>query len=58
MWDWVLNSNPIAGMLTGGLTDDQRADARHVLDGMLRERGGGGRPAVLTNPVHIAVGTK
>jgi ubiquinone/menaquinone biosynthesis C-methylase UbiE len=58
MWDWVLNSNPIAGMLTRGLTDDQRADARHVLDGMLRERAGGGRPAVLTNPVHIAVGTK
>ena len=58
MWDWVLNSNPIAGMLTRGLADDQRADARHVLDGMLRERSGGAGPAVLTNPVHIAVGTK
>jgi ubiquinone/menaquinone biosynthesis C-methylase UbiE len=58
MWDWILNSNPLAGMLTRGLTHDQRADARHVLDGMLRERAAGGGPAVLTNPVHIAVGTK
>jgi ubiquinone/menaquinone biosynthesis C-methylase UbiE len=58
MWDWVLNSNPIAGTLVSDLTDEQRANLRQVLDGMLRERSGGSGPAVLTNQVNIAVGTK
>jgi hypothetical protein len=58
MWDWVMNGNPIPGMLTDGLTDEQRIDIRAVLDGMLRERSAGGRAAALTNPVHIGVGTK
>jgi ubiquinone/menaquinone biosynthesis C-methylase UbiE len=58
MWDWVLNSNPIAGMLVAGLTEEDKADVRTVLDGMLRERSGGHGAAVLTNPVHIGVGTK
>jgi ubiquinone/menaquinone biosynthesis C-methylase UbiE len=58
MWDWVLNGNPIAGMLTAGLTDEQRNEVRNVLHGMLRERSGGSGPGVLTNPVHIGVGTK
>ena len=31
---------------------------RQVLDGMLRERSWGNGPAVLTNPVHIGIGTK
>ena len=58
MWDWVLNSNPIAGMLVADLTEEEKADIRTVLDGMLRERSGGDGAAVLTNPVHIGVGTK
>jgi len=58
MWDWVLNSNPIAGMLVASLTEEQRADVRAVLDGMLRERCQGSDAAVLTNPVHIGIGTK
>jgi len=58
MWDWCLNSNPVAGMLVADLTEEQKADARAVLDGMLRERAGGNDDAVLTNPVHIGVGTK
>ncbi len=58
MWDWVLNSNPIAGMLVADLSEEQKADVRTVLDGMLRERSGGSGAAVLTNPVHIAIGTK
>jgi hypothetical protein len=46
MWDWVLHSNPIAGSLVSNLTDEQRANLREVLDGMLRERSGGrGRPS-------------
>ena len=58
MWDWVLNSNPIAGMLVADLPEEDKADVRAVLDGMLRERSGGDGAAVLTNPVHIGVGTK
>jgi hypothetical protein len=58
MWDWVLNSNPIAGMLVAGLSEEQKADVRTVLNGMLRERSGGNGAAVLTNPVHIGIGTK
>jgi ubiquinone/menaquinone biosynthesis C-methylase UbiE len=58
MWDWVLNGNPIPGMLVARLTEAQRRDVRAVLDGMLRERSGGNGAAVLTNPVHIGIGTK
>ncbi|MDQ3660473.1 MAG: methyltransferase domain-containing protein [Actinomycetota bacterium] len=58
MWDWVLNSNPIAGMLTADLTKEQQATMRKVLDGMLRERSGSNGPAVLTGPVNIGIGTK
>ncbi|HZJ49486.1 MAG TPA: methyltransferase domain-containing protein [Actinomycetota bacterium] len=58
MWDWVLNSNPIAGMLTADLTEEQKATMRQVLDGMLRERSGDNGPAVLTSPVNIGIGTK
>jgi SAM-dependent methyltransferase len=58
MWNWVLGSNPIAGMIVGDLTDDEQATVRQVLDGMLRERSGGRGPAVLTAPLNIGVGTK
>ena len=58
MWDWVLYGNPIPGMLIADLTEEQRARIRQVLDGMLRERSGANGPAVLTNPVHIGIGTK
>ena len=58
LWNWVLFSNPIAGLLTSHLTAEQKVDVRRVLDGMLRERSSDGGPAVLTNPVHIGIGTK
>lgn len=58
MWDWVLNSNPIAGFVIADLTEEQRADVRRALHGMLLERSGGSGPAVLTGPVHIGIGTK
>ena len=58
MWDWVFFSNPIPGMLTADLTEEQQATMRQVLDGMLRERSGGNGPAVLTSPVNIGIGTK
>ena len=57
MWDWVLYSNPIPGMLIADLTEDQQARLRQVLDGMVRERAGANGRAV-TNAVNIGVGTK
>jgi ubiquinone/menaquinone biosynthesis C-methylase UbiE len=58
LWNWVMFSNPIAGLLTSHLTSEQKIDVRRVLEGMLRERSSDGGPAVLTNPVHIGVGRK
>jgi ubiquinone/menaquinone biosynthesis C-methylase UbiE len=58
MWDWVLYGNPIPGMLVADLTEGQQAHLRQVLDGMVRERAGANRRAVLTNAVNIGIGTK
>jgi hypothetical protein len=58
MWDWVLGSNPISGMLIADLTEEQQATMRQVLDGMLSERSGNNPPAVLASPVNIGIGTK
>jgi hypothetical protein len=58
MWNWVLGSKPMAGMIVGDLTDDQQATVRQLLDEMLRERSGGNGHAVLTAPLNIGVGTK
>ena len=58
MWDWVLNSNPIAQIITGGLSDEQRTTVKQVLDGMLKERANGNEYAAITNKVHIGIGTK
>jgi ubiquinone/menaquinone biosynthesis C-methylase UbiE len=58
MWDWVLNGNPIPGMLVADLTESRRAQLRQVLDGMLRERAGANGRVVLTNAVNIGIGTK
>lgn len=55
--DMFLGSNPIAGQLTAGLTDEQFGQVRHVLDGMLRERSGGGPGAVLRCEMRIGRGT-
>ena len=59
MWDWVLYGNPIPGMVIAdlGLTEDQQARLRQVLDGMLRERAGRDGRARLTNRVNIGIGT-
>jgi ubiquinone/menaquinone biosynthesis C-methylase UbiE len=58
MWDWVLYGNPIPGMLVADLTESQQARLRQVLDGMVHERAGANRQAVLTNAVNIGIGTK
>ncbi len=60
LWDWLVHSNPIVGMVLGelDLTRDQIDVVQTTLDRMLRARSGGNGPAVLTNPVNIGVGTK
>jgi ubiquinone/menaquinone biosynthesis C-methylase UbiE len=60
LWDWVTNSNPLAGAILADLrlTDEQRTVIRQALGRLLRERSGGSDPAVLTNQVHIGVGRK
>ena len=57
LWDWLMNSNPISGILVADTTAEQRAAARETLDELLHERAAGSGPAVLTNPVHIGIGT-
>jgi ubiquinone/menaquinone biosynthesis C-methylase UbiE len=57
-WDMVTNSNPIGAMLVADLTEEQRAEVQQVLDGMLRERTGGGPDAVLNTEVNIGIGMK
>ncbi|MGH2534688.1 MAG: class I SAM-dependent methyltransferase [Thermomicrobiales bacterium] len=58
MWNWVVHSNPIGAGLVAELTAEQKDAVRQALDQMLRERSGGDGPAVLSNQVHIAIGTK
>lgn len=58
LWNWTYYGNPIGEMVVGGLREEQRSTIRQVLDGMLRERSGGSGPTVLTNAVHIGIGTK
>ena len=57
-WDWVLNGNPIPGMLVADLGGDGQTRLRDVLDGMLRERTAAHGRAVLSNAVNIGIGTK
>jgi ubiquinone/menaquinone biosynthesis C-methylase UbiE len=57
LWAWVLNSNPLAKEIVGGLGEEERAEVRRVLDAMLRERSGRDGPARITNPVHLGLGT-
>jgi ubiquinone/menaquinone biosynthesis C-methylase UbiE len=58
MWDWVLNGNPIPGMMVADLTESRRAQLRQILDHMLRERAGANGRAVLNNAINIGIGTK
>lgn len=58
LWDWLMNSNPIAGALVADITEEQQYAAQEVLDEMLRERADEIGSAVLTNRVYIGVGTK
>lgn len=58
LYDAATSSNPIGERLVSHLTDEQRDDVRRVLDGMLRERSGGGPGAVLECQMNVGIGTK
>jgi ubiquinone/menaquinone biosynthesis C-methylase UbiE len=60
LWEWIVWSNPIVEVVLGSLnlTADERGVIQLALERMVRERAGGSGLAVLTNPVHIGVGTK
>jgi ubiquinone/menaquinone biosynthesis C-methylase UbiE len=60
LWDWLVNSNPIARAILAelSLTAEQTALVRKALDGMVRERSGGSGHAVLTVPINIGIGKK
>jgi len=60
LWDWLVNSNPIAGMILAelNLTKEQTTVVQQALEGMIHERSGGSGPAILTNPINIGIGTK
>lgn len=60
LWDWLVNSNPIAGEILADLvlTRQQTGLVRKALDSMVRERSGGSGPAVLTVPINIGIGRK
>ena len=55
-----MSSNPIAEAVLGelDLTGEERGAIEQALDRMVRERAAGSGPALLTNPVHIGIGTK
>jgi SAM-dependent methyltransferase len=57
LWDMLTSAAPPIGALVANLTEEQRAAVQQALDGMFRQRSGGG-PAVLNMQVHIGVGTK
>lgn len=58
LWDWIVYSNPVAGMLIAGLSDDQLGTVRESLDEQVRERRGKSAAAVLTSPINIGIGMK
>lgn len=57
-WDVVTNSNPLGAALVADLTDQQRADARQVADGMLRERSQGRPEATLIAEMNVGLGRR
>jgi ubiquinone/menaquinone biosynthesis C-methylase UbiE len=60
LWAWLVSSNPIVESILGELavTGGERETVEQALERFVRERAGGDGTAVLTVPIHIAVGTK
>jgi ubiquinone/menaquinone biosynthesis C-methylase UbiE len=60
LWDWVTNSNPLAGVILGqlDLNKDQIAVIQQAMDDLVRERAAGSGTAVLISSINIGIGTK
>lgn len=58
LYDVATNSNPIGHRLVSELAAAQRDDVRQVLDGMLRERSGGGPGAMLECEMNAGIARK
>jgi ubiquinone/menaquinone biosynthesis C-methylase UbiE len=60
LWDWLTNSNPIAGavLAEAKITKEQTGVVRQALERLVRERAGGSGTAILTIPINIGIGTK
>jgi ubiquinone/menaquinone biosynthesis C-methylase UbiE len=60
LWNWIFWSNPIVETLLGSLelTEQETGVVKQTLDQMVRDRARSGEAARLTNPIHIAIGTK
>jgi pimeloyl-ACP methyl ester carboxylesterase/protein-L-isoaspartate O-methyltransferase len=60
LWDWLVNSNPIAGMVLDelNLTKAEMTAVRETLERMVAERAQGNGAAVLTTPINIGIGTR
>lgn len=52
-----MHGNPIPKQLSARLSDEQSAEVRQIIDGMLRERSGGEAGATLRNSMRIGRGT-
>ncbi|HSI91898.1 MAG TPA: methyltransferase domain-containing protein [Jiangellaceae bacterium] len=57
LWNLIRSSNPIGAQLAAGLTAEQQAEVRRVLDDMIRERSGGTPGGVLHAALNIGIGT-
>ena len=58
LWGLVLNSNPMGAAMVAGLTEEQRAEVRRVLEGMASERSDRDGRVVLHADVNVGIGTK
>jgi ubiquinone/menaquinone biosynthesis C-methylase UbiE len=57
-WRWMLNSNPVVGMILADVTEGDQAAVREVLHGMVRERAGSSPSAALTAALNVGIGWK
>lgn len=60
LWDWLLHSNPIVGMVLAelNLSRRQATVVRQALETAIRQRIADRGSATLSNPVNIGIGTK
>jgi ubiquinone/menaquinone biosynthesis C-methylase UbiE len=59
-WNWVINSNPLAGGMLADLNlqPDQIAQIQRAADDLIRQRAGRTGTAILISPINIGIGTK